>query len=129
MNIKTTKSRHFDLRTADGICDCFVAYPEGQHPAVLFYMDGFGPRPWLFQMVKKLASHGYFVFLPNSFYRIKRAPMVNLPFPLKVEDLPKARETLMSLVRSFNHQDAMRDAGAYLDFLAKQPEVRPGPAW
>jgi carboxymethylenebutenolidase len=45
--------------------------PVGTGPwrGVLFFMDGIGIRPALFEMGEKLASAGYYVLLPELFYR------------------------------------------------------------
>src|SRR5438105_2005402 len=61
-----------ELPTPDGPCRTRVFEPpEGKapYPAVLFFMDGVGPRPALFGMCLKLASHGYVVALPDVFHR------------------------------------------------------------
>ena len=38
-------TQRVDIKTHDGVCDCFIAYPDdnGRYPAVLFFMDAFGP--------------------------------------------------------------------------------------
>src|SRR5580700_7858122 len=60
-----------EIRTADGICPAHTFRPKGgePHPAVLFYMDGIGIRPALFRMAERLANAGYYVLLPDLFYR------------------------------------------------------------
>src|SRR5205085_1326491 len=60
-----------DIQTRDGVADGFVAAPDdgAEHPAVLFYMDAFGPRPRLEEMAGRLAEQGYVVLVPNVFYR------------------------------------------------------------
>lgn len=60
-----------DISTGDGVCDTFVVYPErdGPHPVVLFLMDAAGIREELRDMARRLATSGYFVALPNLFYR------------------------------------------------------------
>ncbi len=57
--------------TADGRADAFAAFPgHGErHPGVLMYPDGFGIRPVLREMACELAGHGYYVLVPNLFYR------------------------------------------------------------
>jgi carboxymethylenebutenolidase len=100
----------------------------GTHPGVLFYMDAFGLRPQLNQMAERLASHGYVVLVPNVFYRHGRAPLVaDPPDLLRPENHPKMIEALAPFLRSMDPLDAMRDAGAYLDFLAAQASVADGP--
>lgn len=63
-----------DLITPDGAMNTFVAHPEGtgRFPVVLFLMDAPGKRPELHDMARRLASNGYFVMLPNLYYRCVR---------------------------------------------------------
>lgn len=65
---------HVDIATRDGAMNTFVVYPEegGPHPVVLFYMDAPGKREELHDMARRLASVGYFVVLPNLYYRRTR---------------------------------------------------------
>ena len=42
----------------------------GPWPAVIFYMDAPAIRPAMFQMSQRLADHGYFVLLPDMFWRV-----------------------------------------------------------
>lgn len=125
--ITSMKAFKVDITTSDGVCDCYVAYPEeeGTHPGVLFYMDGYGPREYLYEMAQKLASHGYYVLLPNLLYRIRKAPVVDANFPLTEAEIPKVRKQLMSLLKSFDPEDAVKDARVFLDFLSTQKQVLP----
>ena len=63
-----------DIPTADGAMNSFVVHPEegGPHPVVFFYMDAPGWREELRDMARRLASVGYFVVLPNLYYRLTR---------------------------------------------------------
>lgn len=66
--------KHLDIPTADGAMNTFVVHPEenGPHPVVLFYMDAPGKREELHEMARRLASVGYYVVLPNLYYRRTR---------------------------------------------------------
>jgi carboxymethylenebutenolidase len=66
--------KHLDIATADGAMNTFVVYPEenAPHPVVLFYMDAPGKREELHDMARRLASVGYYVVLPNLYYRRSR---------------------------------------------------------
>src|SRR6188768_3463230 len=62
-----------DIATPDGAMNTFVVHPEGgRHPVVLFYMDGPGKREELHDMARRLAQAGYYVVLPNLYYRRSR---------------------------------------------------------
>ena len=65
---------HIDIPTADGAMNTFVVHPEegGPYPVVLFYMDAPGKREELHDMARRLASVGYYVVLPNLYYRLSR---------------------------------------------------------
>ncbi|WP_437282893.1 dienelactone hydrolase family protein [Sorangium sp. So ce375] len=112
-----------DIRTHDGVADTYISHPPGPgpFPAVLFYMDAVGLREALFAMADRLASHGYYVFLPNLFYRAGAFA----PFDAKVVFAGGAeRDRLMRLVDGLTDAEVLRDTAAFLDFLAQQPLVR-----
>ncbi len=120
-------TQSIDIKTPDGVCDSYIAYPgDSTYPAVILYMDAFGPRKYLYEMAQKLATHGYYVLLPNSFYRTRRAPVVDAKFPIKPENMPDAHKMIMPLFQTFKPEFAMRDAGVFLDFLSKQKNVASG---
>jgi len=123
------KTQFIDIPTTyDTICDVFVAYPEekGAFPAVLLYMDAFGPRDSLYEMAKTIAARGYYVLLPNLFYRVCRAPVVDVKFPAKAADMPELIRQITPLFHNFTPDVAVKDAVLYFEFLAKQRQVMPG---
>ena len=75
MPIKTLQ-----IPTTDGQADAFAAFPDRgeRNPGVLMYADGFGIRPVLREMAHELAGHGYYVLVPNHFYRHGPAPVIAL---------------------------------------------------
>ncbi|WP_410599094.1 dienelactone hydrolase family protein [Amycolatopsis sp. lyj-90] len=116
------------IPTPDGQADAFAAFPEGgPHPAVLLYPDAFGPRPVLWKMARELADNGYYVLVPNVFYRHRAAPVFDLPEHITAEDRPALFGEIMPLVQAHTAERTLLDAEAFLGFLGDQPEVRPGP--
>ena len=126
-----------DIPTQDGVCTAYVFRPtgrwasssadargEGPWPAVLFYMDGAGVRPALFEMAGRIADRGYYVLLPDLFYRSgPYAPMD----PKQLFSDAVARQALTdNYFSKLGQANAMNDTRAILDYLANQPEVQPG---
>ncbi|MGX1887236.1 dienelactone hydrolase family protein [Streptomyces sp. NPDC055287] len=122
-----TKMLH--IPTADGQADAFAAFPDRgeRHPGVLIYADGFGIRPVLREMARELAGHGYYVLVPNLFYRHGPAPVIELPDHIGEEVRPALFEQLMPLIEAHTAERVLSDADAYLRFLTTQPEVGAGP--
>jgi carboxymethylenebutenolidase len=94
---------------------------------VLVYTDVFGVRPVLEEMARELAGHGYYVLVPNLYYRHGPAPVIGLPGHIGEEVRPAVVAQLMPLAEAHTTEHALRDAGAYLRFLTTQPEVSAGP--
>ncbi|MEU6687827.1 dienelactone hydrolase family protein [Streptomyces sp. NPDC046832] len=117
------------IPTTDGTSDAFAAFPDqgGQHPGVLMYMDGFGIRPVLRDLARELAGHGYYVLVPNVFYRHGPAPVVEMPDHIGEEARPALLARLMPLIEAHTTERVLSDADAYLGFLTSRPEVRTGP--
>ncbi|MGW6222207.1 dienelactone hydrolase family protein [Streptomyces olivaceus] len=118
-----------DISTADGTADAYLAHPAegGPHPAVLFYMDAFGLRPQLRRMADRLAGAGYTVLVPNVAYRSGRAPVVDLPEFIDPAARPEIFKLLGPVFRELTPEGLMRDADAYLRWLADCPAAADGP--
>ncbi|MFE0454823.1 dienelactone hydrolase family protein [Streptomyces sp. NPDC058914] len=118
-----------DVPTEDGVADAYLARPgDGSpRPGVLLYQDAFGLRPHLRAMADRLAGAGYTVLVPNVFYRHGRAPVVELPEFIDPSARPQIFEKLRPVMRSLTDDLAMRDAGAFLRWLAGSPLVVDGP--
>ena len=115
-----------NIATRDGRCPCHVYRPAGAGPwpAVLVFMDGLGIRPALFELGERLAGHGYFVLLPDLYYR--SGPYQPMDARAIFGD-PALRKMLADKVRVHTTlSNVMSDAGAFLDALAAQPDVKPG---
>jgi carboxymethylenebutenolidase len=118
-----------DITTEDGTADAYLAHPvDGEpRPGVLLYMDAFGPRPHLRAMADRLAGAGYTVLVPHVFYRHGRAPVVELPDFIDPGARPEIFESLGPVMGALTPEPAMRDAGAWLDWLADCPVAADGP--
>ncbi|MFI6150054.1 dienelactone hydrolase family protein [Streptomyces sp. NPDC051109] len=122
-------TKTLQIPTADGQADAFAAFPDGggRHPGVLLYMDAFGVRPVLEERARELAGHGYYVLVPNVYYRHGPMPVVELPERITAEIRPAVFGRLMPLIEAHTTERALRDADAYVRFLAARPEVSQGP--
>jgi carboxymethylenebutenolidase len=113
--------RQIDIPTPDGATTTFVCHPErgGPHPVILFFMDAPAIREELRDMARRLSSAGYYVMLPNLYYR---AGVMEIG-PLADET---ARERMFALMNGLSIEMVMRDAGALLAFADADPAARPG---
>ncbi|WP_020673696.1 dienelactone hydrolase family protein [Amycolatopsis nigrescens] len=108
--------------TEDGACAATLhTPPDGERrPAVILYPDAVGARETFAAMADRLADLGYAVLLPDVYYRAGGYA------PFDVTTLfsePAERERLMALAASLTTEMIVRDAGAFLTFLADRPEV------
>ncbi|MGW1890333.1 dienelactone hydrolase family protein [Streptomyces sp. NPDC002004] len=122
-------TKTLQIPTTDGRADAFAAFPDRgeRHPGVLMYADGFGIRPVLREMARELAGHGYYVLVPNIFYRHGPAPVIELPEHIGEESRPAVFAQVMPLIEAHTAERVLSDAEAYLRFLTTQPEVSAGP--
>jgi carboxymethylenebutenolidase len=109
---------HLDIPTADGAMNSFVVHPEegGPHPVVLFYMDAPGKREELHDMARRLASVGYFVVLPNLYYRSSRDFKVT-------ERTEAAMAQMFALMATLDRTTTECDTQAMLHFVDSRPEA------
>lgn len=65
------KEQHIDIATRDGAMQTFITVPEegGPFPIILFLMDAPGKREELHDMARRFATTGYYVMLPDLYYR------------------------------------------------------------
>jgi len=112
------------IKTRDGTCPASVFTPaagKGPWPAVIFFMDGLGIRPVMWEMGQRLADGGYLVLLPDLYYRLgSYPPMV----PTEVLADPKRREELMRFLSSLDRDRKTADAGAFIEFLSSRADVK-----
>jgi carboxymethylenebutenolidase len=87
-------------------------------------MDGVGIRPAMLDVGELLASHGYFVLLPDLFYR--SGPYEPMDAKTVFTD-PETRKILMEKFFAFaTASNIMSDTEAFLAFLAAEPNAKKG---
>jgi carboxymethylenebutenolidase len=115
-----------DIKTRDGTCPSYVYRPQGSGPwpAVLVFMDGLAIRPAMLELGERLATLGYYVLLPDLFYR--SGPYEPMD-PHTVFSDPEKRKVLFEKFFALaTPANIMSDTQAFLEYLAAQPQVRPG---
>ena len=116
------RDQHIEIKTRDGSMPAFVTHPEegGPFPVVFFYMDAPGKREELHDMARRLGTAGYYVVLPNLYYRKTteenfdmaapdfRPMMFGLMNSLSDELVASDTEALFTLVDGDPNADASR---------------------
>ncbi len=109
-----------DINTADGTMNTFITHPEegGPYPVILFLMDAPGKREELHDMARRLGSAGYYVMLPNLYYR--RA------VEFVIDGSPESRQVMFGHMNSLSNAMVVEDCKALLDFADSQVAARDG---
>lgn len=114
-----------EIETQDGRCPSHAFFPDraGRWPAVIVFMDGIGMRSAVLDVAARIASAGYYAFLPDLFYRVG----YKAEYGVNVFSDPVARADLMTrIVPSASAANVMRDMEAFLAHVDAQPNVRRG---
>lgn len=106
---------HIDITTPDGAMNTFITCPDegGPFPVVLFYMDAPGKREELHDMARRIATVGYYVVLPNLYYRKVRAFTM-----VRTEEGMKA---MFEIAQHLSIDLIMQDTRALLDHVDAAP--------
>src|ERR1700743_157244 len=115
-----------DIPAGAGRITAFIVHPErdGPHPVLLFYMDAPGVREELRDMARRLASVGYYVLLPNLYYRAGRDTMFG---PDVLEQGSAERERMRAVRPRMTIPPVMDDVAAMLGFVDRATAAKPGP--
>ncbi|HXI32355.1 MAG TPA: dienelactone hydrolase family protein [Vicinamibacterales bacterium] len=113
-----------EIKMPDGVCDAAFIHPTtGSHPAVIIWPDAFGLRPSMRDIGKRIAAEGYAVLVPNPFYRVKKAPVIEDPSSFSFQNQADMAK-LQPLMASINAAGAAeKDAPAFVGWLDTQPQV------
>jgi carboxymethylenebutenolidase len=110
--------RHLDIPTKDGLMNTFITHPEedGPHPLVVFLMDAPGKREELHDMARRLGSAGYYVMLPNLYYRRLR----------EFDMASSTREIMFEHMDSLTNAMVCEDIQVLIDFAGQDVAARGG---
>ena len=110
--------RDIDIQTKEGVMNTFITCPEedGPHSVVLFLMDAPGKREELHDMARRLGSAGYYVMLPNLYYRQLRE--------FDIES--SSREEMFAQMNALSNAMICEDVQSLIDFAALDGAAREG---
>lgn len=113
--------REVAVPTADGAMPTFVTHPEedGPHPVVILFMDALGIREELRDMARRFGTAGYYLMLPNLFYRWGGPSFDPADLATKGPD-----PEMIRLNQALSHAFCLADTKALLDFAATDPAAR-----
>ena len=111
--------QEIDLATAAGEMNTFITRPDsvGPHPVVIFLMDAPGKREELHDMARRIATVGYYVMLPNLYYRTAREFVMG----------PDKREEMFGHMNSLTNALVCEDIQVMFDYAAEDPAASDGP--
>lgn len=115
-----------EITTKDGKCPAYVYKPSGNGPwpVVLVYMDGVGIRPEMLEVGERIAAHGYYVLLPDLFYRA--GPYAPMDAKTLFTD-PEARKGLMAKFAVATPAHVMADTVSFLEYIDHDADAKKGP--
>ena len=117
--------RQIEISTADGRMNTFICHPEraAPHPVIIIFMDAPGIREELRDMARRLGTVGYYVMLPNLYYR---ANVEELGSVVGEANLT-TRQRALQLMATINIPMVMQDVDALLAFTAQDKAASRGP--
>jgi carboxymethylenebutenolidase len=139
--------QQLSVPTRFGVMPTFTFSPDGlgRYPAVIMYMDGAGIREVLMNLARRVAREGFFVFVPDLYYRLGtiRFNIARRTDPLFFDQgplLPNGRCPEAGLTQRDDFTAVMRhcedhltnelvmdDTAAIFNVLDGQDRITPGP--
>ena len=114
-----------DIQTRSGAMETFIVRPDrgGSHPVVVMMMDAPGIREELYDMARRLCTVGYYVLLPNLYYRAGK----DTKYGPDVTTKGSAEQVRMRAVRTkMTIPPVMEDFADMLAFADTQPAAKKG---
>src|SRR5208282_312013 len=114
-----------DIATKDGAMETFICHPErgGPYPAVFLLMDAPGIREELRDMARRLGTVGYYVVLPNLYYR---AGSDTLYGPDVLTEGSAEHKRMRAVRTKMTIPPVMDDVAAMLGFVDRHAAVKRG---
>lgn len=118
------------IETQDGEMDTFICHPEeeGTHPAVVIYMDAPAIREELRDMARRIGTAGYYVALPNLYYR--HGTEDTYGFDYRKTRQPGGEAHLarqFELMNSLSNEKIISDTEPLIKFIRNDDAAKPGP--
>jgi len=116
------------IQTNDGTMDTFVCHPEegGPFPAVILYMDAPGIREELRDMARRIGTVGYFVLLPNLYYRSGREGDYGFDLSrIRTDD--DERRKMFDVMGTLTNARVVADTRPLLDLVRGHSQAAAGP--
>lgn len=122
------KEKVIKIDTADGVMEVFITVPEegGPHPAVILFIDSIGVREELYDMCRRIGTVGYFVAMPNLYYRTDGIDDVRIDAD-KISESGPDKTRLWNLIKSIDNDMVVSDTKALLTALAHEKDAAPPP--
>ena len=98
-----------EIQTGEGLVPTHVFHPttgEGPWPSVVYLMDGMGIRPTLLASAERLAQYGYYVLVPDLFYRSGDYDPLDHS---TLQDDPDQQARVMEMVALVTNEGVLRD--------------------
>ena len=111
--------RQLDIATKDGATSTFIVHPDrgAPFPVIVFLMDAPAIREELRDMARRFATSGYYVMLPNLYYRSGEMELG----PLSPDPEHPSRKKMYDLMNSLGISMIMSDIDGMLAFADKDP--------
>jgi carboxymethylenebutenolidase len=118
--------RDMDIATQDGAMNTYAVRPDdgGPLPTVIMLMDAPGVREGLRAICRRIAQSGYYVVLPNLYYRSTRE---FVPGPTRNHPDAQANiKKIFAMMESISNHKVASDVGVILDRLPSLADAKPG---
>ncbi len=112
--------RNIHIDTGEGSMATFIVHPGSDTPlpVVIFLMDAPGKRPLLHDMARRIAENGYYVMLPQLFYRAIDGFALDF-------DSDESRKQMFELMSNVSNAMVGRDVAALFARAEDDPAADP----